>query len=45
MRVLLDSHVLLWALAETARLGGETRATIESSTDEVPEVVRRTAAP
>jgi hypothetical protein len=30
MRVLLDTHVLLWALAEPRRLDTETRATIES---------------
>jgi len=30
MRVLLDTHVLLWALADPRRLDGETRATIES---------------
>ena len=35
MRVLLDTHVLLWALAEPARLDTETRATIESSEVEV----------
>ena len=35
MRVLLDTHVLLWALAEPRRLDGETRATIESGNIEV----------
>ena len=35
MRVLLDTHVLLWALAQPHRLDAETRATIESGTTEV----------
>jgi PIN domain nuclease of toxin-antitoxin system len=35
MRVLLDTHVLLWALAEPGRLDAETRATIESGDTEV----------
>ena len=35
MRVLLDTHVLLWALAEPRRLDGETRSTIESGETEV----------
>ena len=35
MRVLLDTHILLWALAEPRRLDRETRATIESSDTEV----------
>ena len=35
MRVLLDTHVLLWALAEPRRLDGETRATLESADTEV----------
>ena len=35
MRVLLDTHVLLWALAEPRRLDRETRATIESGETEV----------
>jgi PIN domain nuclease of toxin-antitoxin system len=35
MRVLLDTHVLLWALAEPRRLDGETRATIESGDTQV----------
>jgi PIN domain nuclease of toxin-antitoxin system len=35
MRVLLDTHVLLWALAEPRRLDKETRATIESGDNEV----------
>ena len=35
MRVLLDTHVLLWALAEPRRLDRETRAAIESGETEV----------
>ena len=35
MRLLLDTHILLWALAEPRRLDRETRATIESSDTEV----------
>ena len=35
MRVLLDTHVLLWALGEPGRLDGEMRATIESGETEV----------
>ena len=35
MRVLLDTHVLLWALAEPHRLDDETRETIESGASEV----------
>jgi PIN domain nuclease of toxin-antitoxin system len=35
MRVLLDTQVLLWALAEPRRLDGETRATIESGDTDV----------
>jgi len=35
MRVLLDTHVLLWALAEPVRLDPETRAAIESGEVEV----------
>ena len=35
MRVLLDTHVLLWALAEPRRLDAETRATIESGDTDV----------
>jgi PIN domain nuclease of toxin-antitoxin system len=35
MRVLLDTHVLLWALAEPRRLDAETRATIESGETEM----------
>ena len=35
MRVLLDTHVLLWALAEPSKLDGETRVLIESSDTEV----------
>lgn len=35
MRVLLDTHVLLWALAEPHRLDGETRAMIECTDAEI----------
>jgi PIN domain nuclease of toxin-antitoxin system len=35
MRVLLDTHVLLWAIAEPRRLDAETRATIESGATEM----------
>jgi PIN domain nuclease of toxin-antitoxin system len=35
MRVLLDTHVLLWALAQPHRLDAERRATIESGATEV----------
>jgi PIN domain nuclease of toxin-antitoxin system len=35
MRILMDTHVLIWALAEPQRLGDETLATIESAADEV----------
>ena len=35
MRVLLDTHVLLWALAEPRRLDGEMPATIGSGEIEV----------
>ena len=35
MRVLLDTHVLLWALAEPRRLDEETRAAIESGDTDV----------
>ena len=35
MRVLLDTHILMWALAEPRRLDAETRATIESRDIEV----------
>jgi PIN domain nuclease of toxin-antitoxin system len=35
MRVLLDTHVLLWALADPGRMDGETRATIESGENDV----------
>ena len=35
MRVLLDTHVLLWALAEPRRLDAEIRATIESGDTEM----------
>jgi PIN domain nuclease of toxin-antitoxin system len=35
MRVLLDTHVLLSALAEPARLDADTRSTIERGADKV----------
>jgi PIN domain nuclease of toxin-antitoxin system len=35
MRVLLDTHVLLWALAEPNRLAREVRETIEQGASEV----------
>src|SRR5215472_10051773 len=35
MRVLLDTHVLLWALAEPPRLDAEWRTSIESGVNEV----------
>jgi PIN domain nuclease of toxin-antitoxin system len=35
MRLLLDTHVLLWALAEPARLGRTARAEIENPGNEV----------
>lgn len=35
MRVLLDTHVLLWILAEPGRLDKETRETIEAGAEEV----------
>lgn len=35
MRVLLDTHVLLWVLSEPSRLDAETRDTLESGADEV----------
>lgn len=35
MSVLLDTHVLLWALAEPAKLDEETRGTIESGETDV----------
>jgi PIN domain nuclease of toxin-antitoxin system len=35
MRVLLDTQVLLWALAEPRRLDAETRVTIESGDTEM----------
>ena len=35
MRLLLDTHVLLWALAEPDRLGAEARARIEDPDNEV----------
>jgi PIN domain nuclease of toxin-antitoxin system len=35
MRLLLDTHLLLWALADDARLSGEVRALIEDGSNEV----------
>jgi PIN domain nuclease of toxin-antitoxin system len=35
MRLLLDTHLLLWALAEPARLDASTRASIEDPANEV----------
>jgi PIN domain nuclease of toxin-antitoxin system len=35
MRILLDTHVLIWVLAEPARLDDNTRTSIESTGDEV----------
>ncbi|MFC7739301.1 type II toxin-antitoxin system VapC family toxin [Roseomonas sp. GCM10028921] len=35
MRLLLDTHVLLWALTEPERLGAEARALIEDPDNEV----------
>lgn len=35
MRILLDTHVLLWALVEPERLDVETRETIRSTVNEV----------
>jgi PIN domain nuclease of toxin-antitoxin system len=35
MRVLLDTHILLWALAQPHRLDKETRAIVESGASEV----------
>jgi PIN domain nuclease of toxin-antitoxin system len=35
MRILLDTHVLIWALAEPQRLDDETASTIETAADEV----------
>jgi PIN domain nuclease of toxin-antitoxin system len=35
MRILLDTHVLIWVLAEPHRLDDETRTTVEFSADEV----------
>lgn len=35
MRLLLDTHVLLWALGEPERLNAETRAAIEDPDNEV----------
>ena len=35
MRVLLDTHVLLWALAEPSRMDAQTRAAIEAGDNEV----------
>lgn len=35
MRLLLDTHVLIWALSEPARLSAETRSMLENSGNEV----------
>jgi PIN domain nuclease of toxin-antitoxin system len=35
MRILLDTHVLIWALSEPQRLDDATSTTIESAADEV----------
>ena len=35
MRVLLDTHVLIWVLAEPTRIDRETLSTIEDAADEV----------
>jgi PIN domain nuclease of toxin-antitoxin system len=35
MRLLLDTHVLLWALGEPARLSAETQTLLEDPTNEV----------
>jgi PIN domain nuclease of toxin-antitoxin system len=35
MRLLLDTHVLLWALGQPERLGGETRAALENAANDV----------
>ena len=35
MRILLDTHVLLWALSEPDMLGGEARAAVTDSSNEV----------
>jgi PIN domain nuclease of toxin-antitoxin system len=35
MRLLLDTHVLLWALGDPDRLNGETRAALENAENEV----------
>lgn len=35
MRLLLDTHVLLWALAEPERLDGDTRAVLEDAGNDV----------
>jgi len=35
MRVLLDTHVLLWALAEPTMMDAQTRAAIEAGDNEV----------
>ena len=35
MRILLDTHVLLWALGDRRRLGGPTLGAIESEENEV----------
>ena len=35
MRLLLDTHVLLWAVGEPARLNAETRSLLEETANEV----------
>jgi PIN domain nuclease of toxin-antitoxin system len=35
MRLLLDTHILIWALSEPARLNAATRATLEDAENEV----------
>lgn len=35
MRILLDSHILLWALVELARLPGKARSLVENDANEI----------
>lgn len=35
MRILLDTHILLWALVEPARLPGKARSLIENDANEI----------
>ncbi len=35
MRILQDTHILLWALAEPERLGRRTRASLEDPANEI----------